>query len=171
MFVRITWSKLSGTIDTGLSTFRERVLPSMQVQPGYLGAVLLGNRETLEGASVTYWQTAEQMAASDEIAAAGRAVVSQTAGVQIQGIDRFEMILQDRAKPVAAGTFVRVNDVQTGGGQLDATVAYLRGTTIPAIKSLAGYRAMLVMVNERTAGPRKPRCSVRYSSRSPKTWC
>ena len=31
--------------------------------------------------------------------------------------------------------------------------------------------AMLVMVSERTAGPRKPRTSVMYNTSSPNTWC
>src|SRR5205823_4369327 len=113
MFARITWSKLANARDqteAAKKRFQERILPSMQTQDGFLGAVLLANPETGEGASTTYWQTAEAMAASEAIATAGRAEAAQ-GGVEIQDIDRFEMVLQDRAAPPQVGSRVRVNDI------------------------------------------------------------
>jgi heme-degrading monooxygenase HmoA len=150
MFVRITWSKLpkeQQQVDPAASMFREKILPSLKAQPGFLGAVILANRETGDGASVTYWDTADAMRASEEVSAAGRAVATQERGIEVQDIDRFELILQDRAGPVQAGTFVRVNDVRAGTGQIDATLAFMRDSTLPAMKSLSGYRALLILAN------------------------
>jgi heme-degrading monooxygenase HmoA len=153
MFARVTWSKLvtpQPQIDVAVSNFRARILPSLQTQAGFLGAVVLANAETGEGASTTYWQTAEALAASEEMATAGRAEAAQASGLQINEIDRFEMILQDRAAPVKAGTFVRVNDVQASTAQIDATVSFMRDTVIPTMKSLSGYRALLIFANRQS---------------------
>ena len=149
MFARITWSKLANPqaqTEAARKRFQERILPSMQTQDGFLGAVLLANAETGEGASVTYWQTAEAMAASETIATAGRAEAAQ-GGVEIQEIDRFEMVLQDRAAPPQVGSVVRVNDITAAKGQIDATIALMRDTAIPAIRKLNGYRALLIFLN------------------------
>ena len=149
MFARITWSKLANPqaqTEAARKRFQERILPSMQAQDGFLGAVLLANSATGEGASVTYWQTAEAMAASETIATAGRAEAAQ-GGVEIQEIDRFEMVLQDRAAPPQVGSVVRVNDITAAKGQIDATIALMRDTAIPAIRKLNGYRALLIFLN------------------------
>jgi heme-degrading monooxygenase HmoA len=150
MFARLTWSKFTTPepqIEAGVSTFREKILPSLETQAGFLGAVVLANAETNEGMSGTYWQTAENLSASEEVAAAGRAAAAQARGLEIKDIDRFEILLQDRAMPVSSGTFVRMNDLQQSSTQIDATVAFLRDTAVPAVKSLQGYRAMLIFAN------------------------
>jgi len=150
MFVRITWSKVATqSMDAAASNYREKILPSLQTQSGFLGAVVLGDRTSGDGASVSYWQTAETMSASEEMAAAGRAQASQVAGgnIEILEVDRFEIILQDRAAPVQAGTFVRVNDVRGATGQVDATLALMRDKAVPVLRGQQGYRALLVMAN------------------------
>jgi heme-degrading monooxygenase HmoA len=149
MFTRATWSKLSQgtTVEQALTNYRERVLPSMQTQEGFLGAVILANRETGEGVSATYWQTAEAMAASEAMATAGRA---QASGVEILEVDRFEVILDDRTGPAKVGTFVRSNDGRIAPAQIDALVAFVRDTAIPAGRSQQGYRSSRVFANRAT---------------------
>jgi len=150
MFVRITWSKVpTQSIDAAATNYREKILPSLQTQAGFLGAVVLGNRTSGEGASVSYWQTAEAMAASEDMAAAGRAQASQTAGanVEIVEVDRFEVVLQDRSAPVQAGTFLRLNDVLGSPAQIDATLALMRDKAVPVLRGQQGYRALLMMAN------------------------
>jgi len=118
----------------------------LQTQEGWLGAIVLANAETGEGASVTYWQTADAMAASEQTAAAGRAE-AQASGLEIQDIDRFEMLLQDRAAPSKVGTFARINDVRASAAQIDTTVAFVRDTAPPALRALSGYRALAIFAN------------------------
>src|SRR5258708_14259210 len=87
------------------------------------------------------------MAASEQGAIAGRAEVAKATAMEVQEIDRFELLLQDRVAPVKAGTFVRVNDLRAATGQIDSTVGFMRETAIPALKSHNGYRALLIFVN------------------------
>jgi heme-degrading monooxygenase HmoA len=151
MFSRIVWSQRADPqrqVDP--SFFRDKILPSLKTQAGFLGAVVLANAEQTEGLSVTYWDSAEAVTATEAIGAAGRAEAAKAQGLIVTDVDRFEMLLQDRVKPVQAGTFVRMNDVGASPSQIDATLALLRDTMIDKVKSLKGYRALLVGANRAT---------------------
>jgi heme-degrading monooxygenase HmoA len=154
MFSRVTWSQAATTgqeqIEKSLGFYRQRILPSLQTQVGFLGAVVLVNRETGDGASVTYWESGEALAASEAMSIAARVEVAQAANIILKDVDRFEMLLQDRAKPAQAGSFVRVNDVVASSGQIDAMINWMRDTALPAIRPLSGYRAMLISANRAT---------------------
>jgi heme-degrading monooxygenase HmoA len=154
MFARVTWTQAAAgqqiEVDKLAAFFRERVIPSMQTRPGFLGGVALVNREKGEATSVTYWESAEAMAGSEGIGAAGRAEAVQTLGVAITDVDRFEMLLQERAGPVQVGTFVRSNDVPASPGRIDAALAWMRDSAAPRVKSASGFRALLVFGNRLT---------------------
>jgi hypothetical protein len=154
MFSRIVWSQRIAPgqmeLDKGLSFFRERIIPSLQTQPGFLGAVVLANAETGEGASVTYWESAEAMVASEAMGAAGRVEVAKTFGITATDVDRFETLLQDRTGPPKAGTFVRLNDVPASRARIDAVLDWARDTALPKVKALSGYRALLIGANRAT---------------------
>ncbi len=153
MFARITWSKISTQrIDAVTSNYREKILPSLRTQAGFLGGVVLVDRTNGEGVAASYWQTAEAMSASEEMSTAGRAEAIRTAGgdMEIVEVDRFEIIQQDRSAPVQVGTFVRSNDLRGSIAQIDATVAFMRDKAIPVLKAQPGYRALLTMVNRET---------------------
>src|SRR5258707_6296328 len=154
MFSRVTWSQLAtpsqADVDKATSFFRDRILPSLKTQAGFFGAVVLANAETGEGVSVTHWQTAEARAASEAMSTAGRVEVAQANRIVIKDIDRFEILLQDRAGPAQAGSFVRVNDVQAPPAQIDAAFGFLRDTALPAIRAQSGYRALLIFANRET---------------------
>jgi heme-degrading monooxygenase HmoA len=155
MFTRVVWSQRAAPtpraeIDKGLSYFRERIIPSLKTQAGFLGAAVLVDSENGEGATVTYWESAEAMAASEAMGAAGRVEAAQATGIIIKDVDRFETLLQDRVGPATAGSFVRVNDVPASTAQIDAAVAWARDTALPKVKSQTGYRALLVSANRAT---------------------
>jgi len=154
MFARIVWSQRTAPgpmeLDKGLSFFRERIIPSLQTQKGYLGAVVLANTETGEAASVTYWESAGALVASEAMGAAGRLEAAKTGGITATDVDRFESLLQDRTGPPKAGTFVRINDVPASTAQVDAVIDWLRDTALPKVKTLRGYRALLIGANRMT---------------------
>lgn len=148
MFARVTWSKAAdkAQIDAAIGVVRDRIVPSLKTQTGFLGAVMLSNADRTEGLSSSYWQSAADMAASEEMGSAGRAEAAQASGASITNVDRFEVLLQDRVAPAIAGSFVRINDVRAAPAQIDATVAFVRDA-LPKIRVLSGYRAALVFAN------------------------
>ena len=154
MFARVTWIQAAAgqqiDVDKLSAFFRERVLPSMQTRPGFLGGAALVDRDKGEACSVTYWASAEAMASSEAMGVAGRAEAVQTLGMAITDVDRYEMLLQERAAPVVATTFVRSNDVPASPGRIDATLAWMRDNAAPRVKSARGFRALMVFGNRLT---------------------
>jgi hypothetical protein len=153
MFARLAWSRI-GTerIDEAVRVYRETILPALRTKTGFLGAVVLADRTGGEGIASSYWQTAETMATSEEIRAASQAITAQTADSEVLEIDRFEILLRDRAAPVRVGSFVRANDFRgVSNEQIEAIVALMRAEAIPLNRGQDGYRALLAMAN-REAG-------------------
>jgi heme-degrading monooxygenase HmoA len=137
-------------MDEGLAYWRQRILPSLQTQAGFLGAAILTNQDSGDGVSVTYWESVEAMAASEPMGTAGRVEMAEKFNLIVKDVDRFELLLQDRAKPPAAGSFVRVAEFQLNPGQIDAIVNSARESGVSAISSLNGYRAALISANRQT---------------------
>ena len=63
MFARVTRSSLApGTqLEEGVTYFRQRILPSLQTQQNFMGAVVLANTEASEALTVSYWATRDSI--------------------------------------------------------------------------------------------------------------
>ena len=152
MFARITWSKLppGSSVEQAVTVVRDRILPSLRTQDGFLGSALLANRETGEGVTATYWATSEALAATEAMGSAARAEATQAIGSSVEQVDRFEMILSDRVASAKVGSAVRSNDAVLPLAQVDAMVAFLRDTALPACRQLSGYQSTRMWLNRET---------------------
>jgi heme-degrading monooxygenase HmoA len=92
MYARVTRSKtpLEG-IDGAISWFRESALPRAQAMDGFRGTLLLVDRETGEGMSVTLWESKEARDASEQAADALREEGVSSADFELLGVDRYEV--------------------------------------------------------------------------------
>ena len=78
--------------DEGSRFYAEQMVPAIREQPGFLGAVLMADRATGKSLGLTFWETREAMAASEEAANQLRNQgVSQTEG-QAPTVERFEVL-------------------------------------------------------------------------------
>jgi heme-degrading monooxygenase HmoA len=152
VFARITWSKLppGSSLEQAVSNVRDRILPSVKTQDGFLGVAMLANSETGEGVMASYWQTAEAMAASEAMGSAARAQAAQATGAIVGEVDRFELLLNDRAAPAKVGSAVRANDATIPLARVDAMLAFMRDTSIPASRQLSGYQSTRLWLNRDT---------------------
>ena len=149
MFARVSYFKGTGPqLDAAIAVIRDRVDPSLRTQPGYLGSVTLIDRESGQGMAGTYWQTAADMSAAEDMAVAGRADASERSGIQLVDVDRFERILADRVGAPEQGGFARTTELRGSPDKIDALVALTREKVIPRLRS--GYRAMVMSVNRAT---------------------
>ena len=55
-----------GSLDDMLKIWKESVLPAARGQRGFQGALVLGNRTTGDGVSITLWEDEADMAASEK---------------------------------------------------------------------------------------------------------
>ena len=123
--------------------------PALSALQGNLGGALLVNRGTGAGAAVSYWDSMQNLQASDEAAVTLRSQTAAQGGMTIGEIDRFEIIVQERVAPAAANTFVRVNDLRAAPDKVNDVANRVRDT-ISTLKAQKGFRGVLVGANRET---------------------
>jgi heme-degrading monooxygenase HmoA len=147
MFARVT--RASGPpdkLDELIARYQKTLLPSIATRPGYLGGVLMVDRGSGAGRSMTFWQDESSMLGSEQMATEARAQVAQL-GEQVEEPERYELVLQERVIAPVAGVFVRANDIRGSVERIDEMVEFARQQALPATKTQRGWRSMLVLVN------------------------
>jgi heme-degrading monooxygenase HmoA len=90
-------------IKATLEEFKERHLPRLEQQPGYRGVWAGVDYTGGRAIAVTYWETLEDLHASDPVADEVRAAAVTRAGVDRNRppvTDRYEVVLQREAASV-----------------------------------------------------------------------
>ena len=138
------------SLEAALPLWEETVAAALRQQPGFLGAVMLVDREKGGGRSVSRWESEEALtraeAALTETRARASAAMAER-GIQVVDIERYEVVAFERAQPMAAGTCVRTI---TGQGRPDAIEALrttVRDRALPVMKAQPGFRSMIAAIN------------------------
>ena len=151
MFVRLTRVQNQlDRLDDGIANYQQQLLPRARDLPGFEGAVLLVDRTSGAGVSVTYWESEEALRASEQGAETLRTQASQTTGATVRDIDRFELVLVERTAPPQANTFVRINDVRSTPDKMDPMIQFAREQVLPTIRNQPGCRAGILGVNRQS---------------------
>ena len=96
MFARI--STFRGPPDQtaeGIRVAREQILPAARLQDGFVGICLLFDRESGTSLAITFWETEEDMRASEEAALRARTESAGVSGDVIVGVERYEVALRE----------------------------------------------------------------------------
>jgi heme-degrading monooxygenase HmoA len=110
---------------------------------------VLVNRDTGAGHSVTYWEDADCMRASEETADSLRSNAAQIDdNIRIGDLDRLEILVEHRVAEPRAGSFVRVNDVHGSPSRIDDVARMLRERSSQI--SPAGFRSLIMAANRET---------------------
>ena len=117
--------------------------------PGNVGTALLVDRATGAGAAVSYWDSEQNLQASEEAAVSLRSQVAAEGAMTIADIDRFDVIIQERRAPAAANSFVRLNDLRASPEKIESVANVIR-ETLPTLTAQQGFRAVLVGANRQT---------------------
>lgn len=92
MYARVTRSKSPREgIDDVIAWFERDALPQAQAMEEFRGTLLLANRETGEGMTVTLWESKEARDASETGADKLRAEGASAGGLEIVGVERYEV--------------------------------------------------------------------------------
>jgi heme-degrading monooxygenase HmoA len=96
VFARVT--KLQGpaeAIDQATAYAQENILPRARQMKGWKGVLNLGDRSTGEGLLVTFWETEEDMRASEESGAQLRGESAEAAGGSLGEVTRYEVLVSE----------------------------------------------------------------------------
>ena len=67
MFARIITVQLDpGDVDKAISIYGDSVVPASKQREGFVGALLLGDRKTGKGVSITVYDSEENLTASEQ---------------------------------------------------------------------------------------------------------
>jgi heme-degrading monooxygenase HmoA len=149
MFLRATRVQApADKVEAAIENFETNVVKSIRSTPGNQGAVLLIDRETGGALSVTYWESAKALAASEQTGIQTRTQAAKSVpGIRIVNVERGELMIMDRTGAPKAGTFVRLISVNGDPDKLDAAIVQIRNQVLPVLKVLKGYRATIVSVD------------------------
>jgi heme-degrading monooxygenase HmoA len=87
-------------ITATLKEFEEQQLPAVEQQPGFRGVWAGVDRNGGRAMAVTFWETLEDLRATDKLAAQVRAVAVATSRADREPItDRYEVVLQKEVSP------------------------------------------------------------------------
>lgn len=151
MYARVTTFKIDpAKLDQGIANFKEKVVPMARTAPGYAGVALLLDRESGEGAGVTYWDTLTDMNTAEQVGQQARRQSSEATGAEVVDIDRFEMVLVNRVADPVAPLYCRVNQLYADPRRIDEGIAFVRDKAIPNLSTRKGYRSILMGVNRMT---------------------
>jgi hypothetical protein len=114
---------------------------------GNAGAVLLVNREKGDCVALTYWRDKAALDASESAATGLRGNVAQNVGASIEEVQRYEVALMERTATPEPGHFVRVVRFSGDAARIDEGLTFLRGTVLPQLKALSGFRAVICGVD------------------------
>lgn len=88
--------------DEGTKYYSEQMVPSIQHQPGFMGALLLIDRETGKSLGLTFWEDQEALKASEEAANQLRSKgASQVDSPAPPTVERFEVAFYGVPEPGA----------------------------------------------------------------------
>jgi heme-degrading monooxygenase HmoA len=150
MFARMTWVQITPErLDERTANYPQEIQSAFGQLPGFLGMALVANRATGAAASISYWDSADTMQASEEAGTAVRQQAAQGDDVQLRDVDRFEFIIQERVGPPRAGNYLRLNDLQGSPAKIDDVANLLRERGM-AVKDRPGFRALLMAANRQT---------------------
>ena len=153
MYARVTSVKLApDKLEQGIATFEQRVVPGARQQAGYAGAALIVNRETGESSGIFYWDSLESLNGSEQETTQRRTEVTGSLGAAVLDVDRFEMVIFERAAAAGepkSGTFARLNELYAQPAKIEELIAFMRRSASSVLQQ-QGCRALLMGVNRMT---------------------
>lgn len=148
MYLRLTW--IDGSADNArfqqaIDEFEQHAVAPVRGQPGFLGALLLVNRDTHAALAVAYWDSQAALAGSEPTLTRVRAQTAQAASASVRAVEWFELLYQERTGAPQVGTAVRLNNTRatTDPQKHELVGRYVRDQVAPLVRAQPGFRALL----------------------------
>jgi heme-degrading monooxygenase HmoA len=145
--------RLKGTpdkADEALKLWTSGVLPALKKQHGFAGATLLGNRQTGDAYTVTYWETEKAMKEAREHVRPEALKALGITGGNIVEEDDCEVAVLERFKPAKVGAWLRLNSATTETAHVSEAISFFKTKIVPTIEKQPGARTAFSFVNRQT---------------------
>ena len=91
-----TFSGDASGMDQVTAQARDVVLPAARELAGFKGMVAMGDRTTGKVVAITFWESEQAMRDSEEAANRMRSDAARAGGEEIVGVERFEVVIDER---------------------------------------------------------------------------
>ena len=81
--------------DDGISQFKELAVPLIKDAAGFKGALLLADRQSGKGLSITLWETEDDMKATEEAVRGAREETARSMGGQAPVVESYEVAVYE----------------------------------------------------------------------------
>lgn len=149
------------SIDEGIRTLREDVLPRVQEMDGNIGLSMLADRESGRCIVTAAWRDEHAMRAAAEAVRPLRERVAEVLGAPTT-VEEWEIAVLHRRKPADTGACARVSWLQMEAGTLDGAIDVYRTQVLGGLDDLPGFCSASLLV-DRASG--RSVSSVAYESR------
>jgi heme-degrading monooxygenase HmoA len=133
--------------DARRAAFEGEGLPAIRQQPGFKGAVAVGDPASGAGAVVTYWESEEAMNRSADALADVRERMTTGQGMQVLSVEQYEIIMFERRQPPVPGNAVRMSRARGKLDVADRAFTQLREEGLTLASSLPGFRALIAGID------------------------
>jgi heme-degrading monooxygenase HmoA len=148
MFARVTRATIpSDKLDQGIARYEQTILPSLAAQRGFRGGLLLVDRSSATGRTITFWEDEGALRDSEAASAAARAQATRESSAHIGEPDIYEVAFHHRVAPPAPNVFVRINEAHGSIERIDDLLEFGRTQVLQALRSQPGWLAMQLMTN------------------------
>jgi len=140
----------SDSIDSGVTMFRDDVMPSVMHMDGCIGASLMVDRDSGRSIATTAWESQDAMRASAEQVKPLRERTTDSMGGTSQ-VEEWEIGALHREHPTGSGACTRVTWMEMESGSVDRALEVFRSDTLPALDEIDGFCSASLMM-DRTTG-------------------
>jgi len=150
MYTRVVTFTGAKNIDGGLDYFRQQVVPVLDGQHGYRGAISSADRSGGSLAVVSFWDSEADRSASDSAMAKARQDAQQIVGGEIN-VENFEQVVEVTSKAPAPGMALYVTRVSMDPASVDDNIEFFNSTVLPMIQAQPGFCSLRNMI-DRSSG-------------------
>jgi hypothetical protein len=149
MYTRLlTFTGATG-IDAGVDYLREKALPVLEAQHGFLGVSASADRAGNLMTILSIWDSEADRSASDSALGKAREEALKLVGGSLE-IENFEETVQVITKPPVAGCVLNVVRVRMKPESIEDNLAWFKESIVPMITSQQGFCALRNMVDRQS---------------------
>jgi heme-degrading monooxygenase HmoA len=150
MFTRTVTFTGAKDIDAGIAFLQEAVIPVLEQQHGFRGAIASVDRVGGVFGVLSLWDTAEARDASEGALTKVRQEGGERIGGTVEVATFEEMVVAVGSQPPSPGARLIVTAIEMDPATIDDNVAFFKNTIAPQITSEPGFRGLRNMINRQT---------------------